>query len=137
MQARAHVEWDGGGVGGGARARARVVGPVDDVRSREARWRCISGSHPPQRPRRRSHTCPGLRLSSSYCRSSSEMGSLGGTPSMMQPTPFPCDSPNVVTRNSRPKELPVARVVTVRREEQRTRTEGFGQNVLFLKRVAR
>lgn len=57
--------------------------------------------------------CPGRRRSSSNCSSSCVMFSLGGTPSTTHPTPPPCDSPNVVTRNRRPKELPVARVVTV------------------------
>ena len=44
---------------------------------------------------------------------------MGGTPSTTHPTPPPCDSPNVVTRNRRPKELPLARVVTERIEEVR------------------
>ncbi|KAL4576450.1 hypothetical protein LXL04_012544 [Taraxacum kok-saghyz] len=34
----------------------------------------------------------------STCNSASEMGILGGQPSMVQPTPPPWDSPNVVTR---------------------------------------
>ena len=51
----------------------------------------------------------------------------GGQPSMMTPTPLQCDSPNVVTRNRRPKELPVARVVTVvARDVQRIREGSRG-----------
>ena len=35
-------------------------------------------------------------------------GSRGGQPSMTTPRPGPCDSPNVVTRNSSPKLDPIA-----------------------------
>ncbi len=40
--------------------------------------------------------------------SSLVMGSLGGTPSMTQPTPLPWDSPKVVTRNECPNVFPLA-----------------------------
>ena len=53
--------------------------------------------------------CPGRRRSSSNWSSSRVSSSLGGTPSTTQPTPPPWDSPKVVTRNMRPKELPMAR----------------------------
>lgn len=54
--------------------------------------------------------CPGRRRSSSAWISSVEMAMLDGQPSMTQPTDLPWDSPQVVTRNSVPKVLPVARV---------------------------
>ena len=54
--------------------------------------------------------CPGRRRSSSAWISSVVMAILDGQPSMTQPTDLPCDSPHVVTRNSVPKVLPVARV---------------------------
>ena len=54
--------------------------------------------------------CPGRRRSSSAWISSVVMAMLDGQPSMTQPTDLPCDSPHVVTRNSVPKVLPVARV---------------------------
>jgi hypothetical protein len=46
-------------------------------------------------------------LSSSTCMSASDSGSLGGHPSITHPTPPPCDSPNVVTRNTVPYVFPV------------------------------
>lgn len=46
-------------------------------------------------------------LSSSTCMSASDNGSLGGHPSITHPTPPPCDSPNVVTRNTVPYVFPV------------------------------
>lgn len=49
--------------------------------------------------------CPGRRRSSSAWISSFEILSLGGTPSITQPTPLPCDSPNVVTRKAVPQVL--------------------------------
>lgn len=52
--------------------------------------------------------CPGRRRSSSAWISSLLIGRRGGTPSTTQPTPLPCDSPNVDTRNSVPNVLPVA-----------------------------
>jgi hypothetical protein len=45
-------------------------------------------------------------LSRSSCISASEIGSLGGQPSIIHPTPPPCDSPKVVTRNTVPYVLP-------------------------------
>src|SRR5438093_8935771 len=46
--------------------------------------------------------CPGRRRSSSTCTACSLTGSPGGMPSTSTPTAGPCDSPNVLTRNSRP-----------------------------------
>ena len=68
--------------------------------------------------------CPGLRRSSSIWSSSREIWSLGGTPSTTQPTPPPWDSPNVVTRNRRPNELPFARVVLFTARPEGRREEG-------------
>lgn len=80
--------------------------------------------------------CPGRRRSSSNCSSSCVMFSLGGTPSTTHPTPPPCDSPNVVTRNRRPKELPVARVVTVvARDVERVREGSRGSGGRVRERV--
>ena len=80
--------------------------------------------------------CPGRRRSSSNCSSSCVMFSLGGTPSTTHPTPPPCDSPNVVTRNRRPKELPVARVVTVvARDVERVREGARGSGGRVRERV--
>lgn len=53
---------------------------------------------------------PGRRRSSSAWISSVLMAMLEGQPSITQPTLFPWLSPQVVTRNSVPKVLPVARV---------------------------
>ena len=73
---------------------------------------------------------PGRRRSSSNWSSSRVSWSFGGTPSTTQPTPPPWDSPNVVTRNMRPKELPMARTPGTRgrggRNGQRRRVEGVG-----------
>ena len=60
--------------------------------------------------------CPGRLRSSSTWISSRVMGRRGGTPSTTQPTPAPCDSPNVVTRKLTPKVL-AARAVTCLREQ--------------------
>src|SRR3954467_10484560 len=49
--------------------------------------------------------CPGRRRSNSNWISSSEIGTRGGHPSITTPTAPPCDSPQVVIRNSVPKEL--------------------------------
>src|SRR5579884_1458848 len=40
--------------------------------------------------------------------SASESGSRGGQPSTTAPIATPCDSPQVVSRNTRPKLLPIA-----------------------------
>ena len=50
--------------------------------------------------------CPGLRRSSSRCRSSSLRGRPAGQPSSTPPRPGPWDSPYEVRRRMRPKELP-------------------------------
>ena len=50
--------------------------------------------------------CPGRRRSSSFCTSSVARGMPAGVPSTMTPTPAPWLSPNVVTENIRPNELP-------------------------------
>ena len=67
---------------------------------------------------------PGRRRSSSNWSSSRVSSSRGGTPSTTQPTPPPWDSPKVVTRNTRPKELPMAR--TPGSGERRGRDSGQG-----------
>src|SRR5262245_34323313 len=46
--------------------------------------------------------CPGRRRSSSCWIAPTSTASPGGNPSTSTPTAGPCDSPNVVTRNSRP-----------------------------------
>eukprot|EP00619_Florenciella_sp_RCC1007_P019286 CAMPEP_0205934230 /NCGR_PEP_ID=MMETSP1325-20131115/35750_1 /ASSEMBLY_ACC=CAM_ASM_000708 /TAXON_ID=236786 /ORGANISM="Florenciella sp., Strain RCC1007" /LENGTH=62 /DNA_ID=CAMNT_0053304185 /DNA_START=78 /DNA_END=263 /DNA_ORIENTATION=+ len=42
------------------------------------------------------------------------MGSRGGQPSSVTPTPPPCDSPHVEMRKRRPKLLPTPMVTRVR-----------------------
>src|SRR6516165_12386480 len=54
--------------------------------------------------------CPGRRRSSSRWISATAIGRRGGQPSTITPTAGPCDSPNVVTRNSSPKLLPAIRL---------------------------
>src|SRR5690554_2578171 len=49
---------------------------------------------------------PGRLLSSSNCMSAGESSSPAGQPSTTTPTAAPCDSPQVVIRNSCPKEFP-------------------------------
>ena len=61
--------------------------------------------------------CPGLRLSSSICISSCEIGTRGGHPSITHPTPPPWLSPNVVTRKSVPKLFAEQRACTDDRRE--------------------
>ena len=64
---------------------------------------------------------PGRRRSSSAWISSTVMGSRGGTPSMTQPTPLPCDSPKVVTRKAVPQVLAAPARVSVGAERRRWR----------------
>src|SRR5947209_915654 len=52
---------------------------------------------------------PGARRSSSGWISDSESASRGGQPSTTAPIAAPCDSPQVVTRKSCPKVLPMSR----------------------------
>jgi hypothetical protein len=63
--------------------------------------------------------CPGRRLSSSAWISSFEIRSLGGTPSITQPTPLPCDSPKVVTRKAVPQVLAAPARVSTGAERRR------------------
>ena len=49
---------------------------------------------------------PGLRLSKSPCKSSSDNSNPGGQPSIIPPIAMPWLSPKVVTVNSLPKVLP-------------------------------
>src|SRR5437899_4558406 len=52
---------------------------------------------------------PGTRRSRSGWMSASDRGSRGGQPSTTAPIAAPCDSPHVVTRNSRPQVFPTRR----------------------------
>src|SRR5215831_18323484 len=52
---------------------------------------------------------PGTRRSRSGWMSASDRGRRAGQPSTTAPTPAPCDSPHVVTRNSCPQVLPTPR----------------------------
>jgi len=49
---------------------------------------------------------PGFRRSSSAWMSRSSSSTPAGQPDTVQPIASPCDSPNVVTRNSRPNWFP-------------------------------
>src|SRR5258705_10600080 len=56
---------------------------------------------------------PGTRRSRSGWMSASDSASRGGQPSITAPTPAPCDSPQVVTRNRRPQVFPTRREYSV------------------------
>ena len=59
--------------------------------------------------------CPGRRRRSSSWISSVVMGSRGGQPSRVTPTPPPCDSPQVEMRKTRPQVFPTPIVIGVKR----------------------